>query len=224
MEIAREIAEREAKRADPFGMVIMVFGNAAGAGGMDCPRSLAKSGSMPSRVHSSCASLRTSVSESIAKTGQPIGRIGQRKRITDGRNRAADACPGSGRGRSSGRRAARQGPPSRPSARRWPEDRGDSVRRRCSARPPPAHDALAPDGHRPRSGCRTRRGRFIFAVRAPNGRKPLNHRLVPDGVFSIARSGSPWRDPSESSASGPGSVAGSGAGPWPGFGSISWTP
>jgi hypothetical protein len=25
--------------------------------------------------------------------------------------------------------------------------------------------------------------RFILAVRAPNGRKPLNHRIVLDGVF-----------------------------------------
>ncbi len=36
--------------------------------------------------------------------------------------------------------------------------------------------------------------RFILAMRAPNGRKPLNHRLVLDGVFWIARTGSPWRD------------------------------
>jgi transposase len=36
--------------------------------------------------------------------------------------------------------------------------------------------------------------RFILAVRAPNGRKPMNHRLVLDGVFWIARTGSPWRD------------------------------
>ncbi len=36
--------------------------------------------------------------------------------------------------------------------------------------------------------------RFILAVRAPNGRKPNNHRLVLDGVFWIARTGSPWRD------------------------------
>ena len=35
---------------------------------------------------------------------------------------------------------------------------------------------------------------FIRAVRAPNGRKPLNHRLVLDGIFWIARTGSPWRD------------------------------
>ncbi|WP_264773853.1 IS5 family transposase [Defluviimonas salinarum] len=35
---------------------------------------------------------------------------------------------------------------------------------------------------------------FIFAVRAPNGRKPINHRLVLDGIFWIARTGSPWRD------------------------------
>jgi transposase len=35
---------------------------------------------------------------------------------------------------------------------------------------------------------------FIRAVRAPNGRKPTNHRLVLDGVFWIARTGSPWRD------------------------------
>ena len=36
--------------------------------------------------------------------------------------------------------------------------------------------------------------RLILAVRAPNGRKPMNHRLVLDGVFWIARTGSPWRD------------------------------
>ena len=36
--------------------------------------------------------------------------------------------------------------------------------------------------------------RFIQTVRAPNGRKPTNHRLVLDGVFWIARTGSPWRD------------------------------
>lgn len=35
---------------------------------------------------------------------------------------------------------------------------------------------------------------FILAVRAPNGRKPANHRLVLDGIFWIARTGSPWRD------------------------------
>jgi transposase len=36
--------------------------------------------------------------------------------------------------------------------------------------------------------------RVIGAVCAPNGRKPLNHRLVLDGVFWIARTGSPCRD------------------------------
>ncbi|WP_193668143.1 IS5 family transposase [Paracoccus kondratievae] len=36
--------------------------------------------------------------------------------------------------------------------------------------------------------------RFILAVRAPNGRKSANHRLVLDGIFWIARTGSPWRD------------------------------
>ncbi|MBB1493401.1 IS5 family transposase [Paracoccus sp. MC1854] len=35
---------------------------------------------------------------------------------------------------------------------------------------------------------------FIRAVRAPSGRKPVNHRLVLDGIFWIARTGSPWRD------------------------------
>ncbi len=35
---------------------------------------------------------------------------------------------------------------------------------------------------------------FILAIRAPNGRKPINHRLVLDGIFWIARTGSPWRD------------------------------
>lgn len=36
--------------------------------------------------------------------------------------------------------------------------------------------------------------RFILAVRAPNGRKLMNHRLVLDGIFWITRTGSPWRD------------------------------
>jgi transposase len=36
--------------------------------------------------------------------------------------------------------------------------------------------------------------RFIRAVRAPNGRKPTNHRLVLEGIFWIAWTGSPWRD------------------------------
>ncbi len=36
--------------------------------------------------------------------------------------------------------------------------------------------------------------RFIMDVRAPNGRKPTNHRRVLDGVFWIARTGAPWRD------------------------------
>ena len=36
--------------------------------------------------------------------------------------------------------------------------------------------------------------RFILSIRAPNGRKPINHRLVLDGVFWIARTGAPWRD------------------------------
>jgi transposase len=36
--------------------------------------------------------------------------------------------------------------------------------------------------------------RFILAARAPNGRKPTNHRLVLDGVFWIARTGALWRD------------------------------
>ncbi|MFD2439555.1 IS5 family transposase [Paracoccus kondratievae] len=36
--------------------------------------------------------------------------------------------------------------------------------------------------------------RFILAIRAPNGRKPTNHRLVLDGIFWIASTGSPWRD------------------------------
>jgi len=36
--------------------------------------------------------------------------------------------------------------------------------------------------------------RFILAIRAQNGRKPTNHRLVLDGIFWIASTGSPWRD------------------------------
>jgi transposase len=35
---------------------------------------------------------------------------------------------------------------------------------------------------------------FIQAVCPPNGRKALNHRIVLDGIFWIARTGSPWRD------------------------------
>lgn len=35
---------------------------------------------------------------------------------------------------------------------------------------------------------------FILAIRAPNGRKPVDHRLVLDGIFWIMRTGSPWRD------------------------------
>lgn len=34
---------------------------------------------------------------------------------------------------------------------------------------------------------------LILAVRAPNGRRPSNHHLVLDGIFWIARTGSPWR-------------------------------
>lgn len=36
--------------------------------------------------------------------------------------------------------------------------------------------------------------RFIHSVRAPNGRKPTNHRLVLEWIFWIARTGAPWRD------------------------------
>ncbi|WP_156927552.1 IS5 family transposase [Leisingera methylohalidivorans] len=36
--------------------------------------------------------------------------------------------------------------------------------------------------------------RFILATRAPNGRKPINHRLILDGNFWVARTGAPWRD------------------------------
>ena len=36
--------------------------------------------------------------------------------------------------------------------------------------------------------------RFFLTVRATNGRKPTNHRLVLDGGFWIARIGAPWRD------------------------------
>ena len=35
---------------------------------------------------------------------------------------------------------------------------------------------------------------FILAVRSPNGRKLTTHRLVLDGVFWSARTGSPERD------------------------------
>ncbi len=36
--------------------------------------------------------------------------------------------------------------------------------------------------------------RFILSIGAPNGRKSLSHRLVLEGIFWIARTGSPWRD------------------------------
>lgn len=36
--------------------------------------------------------------------------------------------------------------------------------------------------------------RSILAVRAPNRRKPRNHRLVLDGIFWIVRTGSPLCD------------------------------
>ena len=36
--------------------------------------------------------------------------------------------------------------------------------------------------------------RFILTVRAPNGRKPTNLRLVLDGIFWITRTGAPWQD------------------------------
>ncbi|MEM9784792.1 MAG: IS5 family transposase [Pseudomonadota bacterium] len=35
---------------------------------------------------------------------------------------------------------------------------------------------------------------FIVAVRQPNGRRPVDHRRVLDGIFWIARTGAPWRD------------------------------
>jgi len=35
---------------------------------------------------------------------------------------------------------------------------------------------------------------FLAVVRQPNGRKPVDHRRVMDGVFWIARTGAPWRD------------------------------
>ena len=35
---------------------------------------------------------------------------------------------------------------------------------------------------------------FLRAVRQTNGRKPVYHRRVLDGVFWIARTGAPWRD------------------------------
>ena len=36
--------------------------------------------------------------------------------------------------------------------------------------------------------------RFVLSIRAPNGRKPTNHRVVLDGIHWIARTGSAWRD------------------------------
>lgn len=35
---------------------------------------------------------------------------------------------------------------------------------------------------------------FIMGIRQPNGRKPVDHRRVLDGIFWIARTGAPWRD------------------------------
>lgn len=35
--------------------------------------------------------------------------------------------------------------------------------------------------------------RFILSVRVPNGRKPMSHRFVSDGIFWFARTGAPWR-------------------------------
>lgn len=35
---------------------------------------------------------------------------------------------------------------------------------------------------------------FIVAIRGRGGRPATDHRLVPDAVFWIARTGSPWRD------------------------------
>lgn len=35
---------------------------------------------------------------------------------------------------------------------------------------------------------------FIAAIRGPGGRRPADHRRVLDGIFWIARTGSPWRD------------------------------
>ncbi|MCA0942503.1 transposase [Salipiger pacificus] len=63
---------------------------------------------------------------------------------------------------------------------------------------------------------------FILVVRAPNGRKPANHRLVLDGIFWIARTGTPWASCRRSSASGRASSANSGAGRWRDSGSRSW--
>lgn len=36
--------------------------------------------------------------------------------------------------------------------------------------------------------------RFILADWVPNGREPTNHRLVPEGIFWISRTGAPWQD------------------------------
>ncbi len=36
--------------------------------------------------------------------------------------------------------------------------------------------------------------RFILAVCAPNGRKPINHRLTLEVIFWIARTGAVWRN------------------------------
>lgn len=35
---------------------------------------------------------------------------------------------------------------------------------------------------------------FIKAIRQPNGRKPVDHRLVLDEMSWVAGTGSPWRD------------------------------
>lgn len=63
---------------------------------------------------------------------------------------------------------------------------------------------------------------FILAIRAPNGRKPANHRPVLDGIFWIARTGSPWRDLPEELVNGPASTGNSGVGLWQDFGRTFW--
>lgn len=65
--------------------------------------------------------------------------------------------------------------------------------------------------------------RFILTVRAPNGRRPTNHRLGLDGIGSLepGRHGVTFR---KSPANGRASTASSGAGRWQGCGRTSWMP
>ncbi|MBK8086384.1 MAG: transposase [Devosia sp.] len=53
---------------------------------------------------------------------------------------------------------------------------------------------------------------FVIETGPRRGRRPRNHRLVLDGAFWIARTGSTWRDLHDHFASGTASIASSVAG------------